>query len=186
MNAALVLRVVSSQLRETLAHMRQRSFVYAPLALIWALAYVRVFIDPTPRIPLLFNVTSSLPYRVAWLAPVTQSTLRRGDYVLYRFEGAATADYPGLARQPFFKVIRGLPGDAVTVSGRNVFVGSDFIGRAKTATFDGRPLDPIAPTIIPQGFLFVQGASPDSFDSRYAASGLVRQDQLLGRVIPWF
>ena len=186
MNASRISRVVASQLHATLAHLQQRWFVYAPLALIWALAYVRVFIDPTPRIPLLFNVTPSLPYRVAWLAPITQSTLRRGDYVLYRFEGAATADYPGLARQPFFKVIRGLPGDAVTVAERNVFVGGDFIGRAKAATFDGRPLDPIAPTIIPQGFLFVQGTSPDSFDSRSAASGLVRQGQLLGRVIPWF
>lgn len=176
----------SAQLCETLRHVRRRWYVYAPLALIWALAYVRVFVDPTPRIPLLFNVTPSLPYRVAWLAPIEAQALRRGEFVLYRFDGPAVADYPGLARQPFFKVVRGLPGDAVTVDGRDVFVAGEFVGRAKTRTFDGRRLDPIAPIVVPQGFLFVQGLGPDSFDSRYAASGLVRHDQLLGRVIPWF
>jgi len=178
-------RLVVAQARGTLRRLRQHRFAFALLALVWALAYVRVFVDPTPRIPLLFNVTPSLPYRVAWLAPLPES-LQRGQFVLYRFEGAAVADYPGLARQPFFKIVRGLPGDAVTVAGRDVFVAGEWVGRAKERAFDGRPLAPIAPVVVPPGFLFVQGLGADSFDSRYAASGLVRQDQLLGRVIPWF
>jgi conjugal transfer pilin signal peptidase TrbI len=32
----------------------------------------------------------------------------------------------------------------------------------------------------------VQGTSPDSFDSRYRASGLVRAEQVLGTVVPLF
>jgi conjugal transfer pilin signal peptidase TrbI len=178
-------RFVAMQARDTLRHLQRHGAVCALLALLWALAYVRVFVDPTPRIPLLFNVTPSLPYRVAWLAPVPES-LQRGQFILYRFEGAAVADYPGLARQPFFKIVRGLPGDAVTVAGRDVFVAGEFVGSAKERAFDGRPLAPIAPVVIPPGLLFVQGLGADSFDSRYAASGLVRRDQLLGRVIPWF
>ena len=185
MTAAHGSQFVAAQARTTLRRLRQHRLAFALLALLWALAYLRVFVDPTPRIPVLFNVTPSLPYRIAWLAPLPTS-LERGQFVLYRFEGAAVADYPGLARQPFFKVVRGLPGDAVTVAGRDVFVAGEFVGRAKTQAFDGRPLAPIAPVVIPPGFLFVQGLGADSFDSRYAASGLVRHDQLLGRVIPWF
>jgi conjugal transfer pilin signal peptidase TrbI len=185
MTAAHAAHFVAAQARGMLRQVQQHAVAYALLALLWALACVRVFVDPTPRIPLLFNVTPSLPYRVAWLAPVPES-LQRGQFILYRFEGAAAADYPGLARQPFFKIVRGLPGDAVTVSGRDVFVAGQFVGRAKDRAFDGRPLAPIAPVVIPPGFLFVQGLGADSFDSRYAASGLVQQDQLLGRVIPWF
>jgi conjugal transfer pilin signal peptidase TrbI len=185
MTATHASRFVAAQARATLRRLRQHQLAFALLALVWALAYVRVFVDPTPRIPLLFNVTPSLPYRVAWLAPLPPS-LERGQFVLYRFEGSAVADYPGLAGQPFFKVVRGLPGDAVTVSGRDVFVAGDYVGTAKAQAFDGRPLAPIAPVVIPPGFLFVQGLGADSFDSRYAASGLVHHDQLLGRVIPWF
>jgi len=183
--AARASNFAAAQARFSLRRLRQHRFAFALLALLWALACVRVFVDPTPRVPLLFNVTPSLPYRVAWLAPLPAS-LSRGQFVLYRFEGPAVADYPGLARQPFFKIVRGLPGDAVTVSGRDVFVGGEFVGRAKDRAFDGRPLAPIASVVIPPGFLFVQGLGADSFDSRYAASGLVRHDQLLGRVIPWF
>ncbi len=43
-------------------HMRLRWYLYAPLFAIWAFAYARLFIDPTPRLPLLFNWTPSLPY----------------------------------------------------------------------------------------------------------------------------
>jgi conjugal transfer pilin signal peptidase TrbI len=178
------LRFAAAPARATLVHMREHWIACTALAVIWALAGVRVFVDPAPRIPLLFNVTASLPYRVAWLASVPPAGLQRGEFVLYRFEGSAIAQYPGLARQPFFKIVRGLPGDEVRVEGRNVFVGGERVGIAKTRTFDGRPLDPIAPGVIPPGTLFVQGLGPDSFDSRYAASGLVRHDQLLGRVIP--
>ena len=45
---------------------------------------------------------------------------------------------------------------------------------------------PIAATVIPLGHYYVQGTGPDSFDSRYRASGLVRADQVLGTVLPLF
>jgi conjugal transfer pilin signal peptidase TrbI len=40
--------------------------------------------------------------------------------------------------------------------------------------------------VIPPGYYYVQGTSPDSFDSRYRESGLVRADQVIGKVIPLF
>jgi len=72
----------------------------------------------------------------------------------------------------------------VTVQGRDVFVNGVLVGRAKTHAFDHRLLDPIAPTVIPAGHLYVQGTSPDSFDSRYSLSGLVRVQDVRSRVIP--
>ena len=172
-------------LRLLLRHVRQRWYLYVPVFAIWGFAYARLFVDPTPRVPVLFNWTGSLPCHVAWLQ-YGPHEIRRGDYVIFAFDGEARAAYPGLQGQPFFKIVRGLPGDRVTVVGRVVSVNGEVVGSAKTHTFDRRPLEPIAATVIPAGHYYVQGTSPDSFDSRYRASGLVRAEQVLGTVLPLF
>lgn len=168
-----------------LRHAGRRWYLYLPLLAIWGLAYLRLFVVPTPQIPLLINWTPSLPYHVGCLRPLSNRPAR-GDYILYRFAGEAQRDYPGLKDQPFFKQVMGVPGDRVTVEGRHVFVNDRWLGDAKPRTFDGRPLAPIAPTVIPADHYFVRGTSADSFDSRYAASGLVGTRQIVGRVEPWF
>jgi conjugal transfer pilin signal peptidase TrbI len=168
---------------ETLADIRQRWYLYLVPFVIWAFAYVRVFVDPTPRLPLLFNWTPSLPYKVAWLTR-NPSQLARGDFVVYRFEGEAGSFYPGLARQPFFKIVGGLPGEVVAVDGQDVYVNGEWMGTAKSQAFDGRPLLSISPTVIPPAHFYAQGLAADSFDSRYASSGLVRFDQVIGTVVP--
>lgn len=166
-------------------HVRQRWYLYLPLLAIWTLAYARVFFAPVPQIPLLFNWTPSLPYHVGRLRSLTSAPVR-GDYILYRFAGLAQHQYPGLRGQPFFKQVTGLPDDEITVRGRSVFVNGIWVGNAKDHTFDGRALATIEATVIPPGHYFVSGSSPDSFDSRYAMSGLVRAEQIVGRVEPWF
>lgn len=163
--------------------LRQRGWLYLPLGLIWALAYTRVLIDPTPRLPLLFNWTPSLPYRLAWLL-TADSPLSRGQLILYRFDGPAQAFVPGLRGQPLFKRIRGVPGDTLSVQGRVVLINGEPVGVAKTTTRSGQPLAPVAPGRIAPGHYYVQGDSPDAFDSRYQASGLVRADQVIGTVRP--
>jgi conjugal transfer pilin signal peptidase TrbI len=164
--------------------LRRRWYLFAILALIWVLASMRLFVHHTPAVPVLINWTPSLPYWIVYV-DYFDRMLYRGDLVLYSFEGqASVADYPGLRGQPFFKRVVGLPGDAVTVTGREVFVNGFAVGRAKTHTFDRRPLDPIEATVIPPGFLYVQGTSPDSFDSRYRSSGLVRQSDVKAKVRP--
>ena len=168
-----------------LRHMRACWYLYVPVFAVWTFAYARVFIDPTPRVPVLFNWTPSLPYSVA-LVQYGPHTLQRGDYVVFAFAGEAQAAYPGLHGQPFFKIVRGMPGDAVTVEGRVVAINGEVVGQAKTHAYDLRPLDPISATVIPPGHYYVQGTSPDSFDSRYRASGLVRAEQVLGTVVPLF
>ena len=172
-------------LGDFLHHVRRRWYLYPPLQLIWTLAYVRVFFEPTPRVPLLFNWTPSLPYHVALLRPLSDPP-GRGTYILYRFDGRAIERYPGLRGQPIFKQVVGVPGDAVTVEEHRVYINGVSVGHAKPRTFDGWPLATITPTVIPEGRYYVRGTDPDSFDSRYRASGLVRNDQIIGSVEPLF
>lgn len=163
--------------------MRQHWPSYLLLSIIWAVAYVRVAIEPIPRLPLAFNWTPSLPYRVAWVRyGVTE--VKRGDLIVYAFDGRAQREYPGLRHQPFFKRVSGLPGDRVTVRRRWILINGQPMGFAKRYTFDGRPLTPIANMTIPKGFVYAQGDSSDSFDSRYASSGLVRLDHIAGVARP--
>lgn len=173
------------QVMELLRHARKRWYVYVPVALIWVMAYVRLCIDPTPRLPLLFNWTASLPYHVAW-ADYQKRPLARGDFIVFSFAGEAQDAYPGLRQQPFFKQVKGLPGDTVTVQDREVFINGLAMGVAKAHAFDRRPLEPIAPTVIPPDHYYVQGTSADSFDSRYRSSGLVRAAQVVATVVPLF
>ena len=152
---------------------------------IWTLALVRVLVDPTPRLPLVFNWTPSVPYHVA-LAHYDPGALHRGDFILFRFDGQEQLRHPGLRAQPFFKQIAGLPGDVVQVHGRVVTVNGKSVGTAKAHTFDRQPLATIEAGVIPPGHYFVQGASADSFDSRYRSSGLVRADQVIATLTPIF
>lgn len=178
-----------ARLREATAdfllHVSQRWYLYLPIFAIWALAYLRLFFDATPRVPVLFNWTPSLPYKVALLHS-GRHALHRGDFIVFAFAGDGVSDYPGLAGQPFFKIVRGLPGDTITVAGREVRINGEPVGLAKTHAFDRRPLEPIASGVIPPGWFYVQGLSPDSFDSRYRQSGLVRTEQVIGVVDPIF
>lgn len=176
---------IIARLAAFLRDVRRRWPLYLPIVAVWCFAYTRLFIDPTPHLPLLFNLTPSLPYRIALLQH-SPRPLRRGDFIVFSFDGDAQSRYPGLRGQPFFKIVRGLPGDTVTVADRQVAVNGENVGIAKTHAYDHRPLAPIAPTIIPPGHYYVQGTSPDSFDSRYRDSGLVRAEQVIGVVVPIF
>lgn len=157
--------------------------MYGPLAAIWALALTRALVDPTPRVPLLFNWTPSLPYQVAWLT-CGPWQYARGDFVVFLFAGEAEEHYPGLKGQPFFKIVSGVAGDVISVRDRAVFVNGEAVGFAKTHAFDGRRLEPIAEGVIPPGWLYVRGTDANSFDSRYRSAGLVRIEQIIGRVRP--
>ncbi|KQW02858.1 conjugative transfer signal peptidase TraF [Rhizobacter sp. Root1221] len=165
---------------------RRRWWLYGLIAAIWGLALLRLFVPHVPVLPVMFNWTPSLPYSIVYV-DYWHGPLQRGDLVVYLFTGeAAQLDYPGLGDQAFFKRVAGVPGDSVAVVGRDVFVNGVAVGRAKTHAFDRRPLQPIAPIVIPPGFLYVQGTSPDSFDSRYRSSGLVAVRNVRATVNPIF
>ncbi|MYF07001.1 MAG: hypothetical protein F4233_03765 [Rhodospirillaceae bacterium] len=95
------------------------------------------------------------------------------------------------ARVPYLKTVRGVPGMRIAVGkDRTVFLNGEPVGRAKAQAFDGRPLEAIAPGIIPPGHFFLFAHHRDSHDSRYAEIGLVPRGRILGRAIalpdlPW-
>ncbi len=94
-------------------------------------------------------------------------------------------------KTPYLKTVRGLPGDVVTVDDdRTVRLDGAPVARAKSHALDGRPLEAIRPSLIPEGHYYVHGDHADSHDSRYAEIGLVPRERILGRAIampdlPW-
>jgi len=108
-----------------------------------------------------------------------------GDRVLFEPPGNVGSPVP------YLKTVRGVPGMAVTVAeDRRVFVDGVATGRAKTHALDGRPLDAIAPGVIPPGHFYLHADHADSHDSRYTEIGLVAAERILGRAvalpdIPW-
>ena len=108
-----------------------------------------------------------------------------GDRVL--FEPPASVESP----VPYLKTVRGLPGMRVEVDeDGTVYLDSVAVGRAKPHALDGRPLEAIAPGVIPSGHYFLHADHPDSHDSRYAEIGLVPRSRILGRAaalpdLPW-
>ena len=108
-----------------------------------------------------------------------------GDAVMFEPPAA-----PG-AGIPYLKTVRGLPGAVVSVDAeRTVSVDGADLGRAKTHALDGRPLEAVAPGIVPPGHYYLHGDHPDSHDGRYAGIGLIPRRRILGRAvalpdIPW-
>ena len=92
---------------------------------------------------------------------------------------------------PYLKTVRGVPGDVVEVdAGRGVWIGGEYLGRAKPVSLAGRALEAISPGVVPEDRYFVHADHVDSHDSRYAEIGLVPRDRIQGRAlalpdIPW-
>jgi conjugal transfer pilin signal peptidase TrbI len=156
-----------------------RWYLYLPIFAIWGFAYARLFIDATPRVPVLFNWTPSLPYRVAWLQHGPHP-LQRGDFIVFSFAGEAQAR-TGITRPALLQ-------DRARLAGRRRDRRRPARWRStarRSAWPRPRPTtagrSPDCAHRHPAGHYYVQGTSPDSFDSRYQESGLVRAEQVLGR-----
>jgi hypothetical protein len=120
------------------------------------------------------------------LAAARTAPLQRGDFIVFSFAGEAQARYPGLRGQPFFKIVRGLPGDAVTVAGRHVAINGEVVGVAKTAGL--RPAAARRRLRPPSSrrALLRAGHQPRLLRLALPDSGLVRAEQVLGVVVPLF
>lgn len=85
----------------------------------------------------------------------------------------------------FIKYLIGIEGDRIEVQGDSVFLhtarGRFFMGRCKPESRRGVPLVPIAPQVIPPGFVYMWAPHLDALDSRYAVMGLVPASAIVGR-----
>ena len=74
--------------RLMLHDLRRHRVVLVLVAGVWVLALIRLFAHHVPVLPLLFNWTPSLPYKVAFV-DYRSGAIVRGDLVVYAFEGPA-------------------------------------------------------------------------------------------------
>lgn len=127
------------------------------------------------------NATYSLPQSL-FIVLKYDKNLHRGDYASFVWNGGG----PYVAGSSFLKIVKGMPGDRVTVSNRNFFINGEFVGHAKVFSKNGMPLEPGPTGIIPHNAFYMMAPHRDSLDSRYALTGWIARDRILGRAIPLF
>lgn len=101
-------------------------------------------------------------------------------------KGDLTIVYNAFYQGKIIKKIIGVAGDQISTDGHgNIFINQEKIGQAKSYTDPktGLTLTAIKPQTIPQGRVFLHAPHPQSFDSRYQAVGLVKVEDLEGKVI---
>lgn len=175
--------------------------MFVPIAL-WSLVLLPVLFAATGATRLLFVATMlvvGVSAFTGWVAMAglgyrfTESTtaslsghlyvhkqgapFKKGDLVAFRWPGGAT--YP--RGTVFIKRVVGVPGDAVRRDGSDFWVGSYHVGRAKPVSKAGVPLEPAGGGVIPEGHYFVATEHPDSLDSRYALTGNIPAQLVVGR-----
>lgn len=87
----------------------------------------------------------------------------------------------------FVKFLWGVPGDRIEVVGDEVFLtngaGRWSMGKVKPRARSGAALSPIAPQVIPPGYVYMWAPHRDALDSRYSLMGLVPVSSIAGRAV---
>jgi conjugal transfer pilin signal peptidase TrbI len=107
------------------------------------------------------------------------SPFTKGDYVSFRWHGGG----PYQAGRVFAKRVAGIAGDQVMLDGQQVTINGQPVGLVKTVSKKGEPLTPTRTGTIPPGLYYMASAHPDSLDSRYALTGWISRDAIIGRVV---
>jgi conjugal transfer pilin signal peptidase TrbI len=126
-----------------------------------------------------FNVSESLPNNL-FIVMKRNHEIRRGDYMAFRWHGGG----PYVEGVSFTKIVVGLPGDVVSWQGRNVFINGQLISTAKTHAKTGQQLNLGPSGVIPNGYYYVHTPNVDSLDSRYAITGWIKKDAVIGKAVP--
>lgn len=145
----------------------------------WALALLAAFLFRI-QFTIGINASPSLPCHL-FLIHLGEMPAR-DDYVAFRWHGGG----PYRAGITFVKILAGLPGDTITTSGRTFFVNDRPVGVAKPTSRTGTPLEPGPVGTVPEGRYYVRAPHPDSLDSRYAITGWIARERILGRAYALF
>lgn len=121
------------------------------------------------------------------------SSVKRGDIVA--IQGHREEHVGTLKKWPYSKRVLGVPGDHIVrhKDGITVIPQESYSLSLLDKTSKGKPLTAIVPLdrpshsqpskTIPEGYLFVAGDNPQSFDSRYAEFGLVPISKIWGKAV---
>jgi conjugal transfer pilin signal peptidase TrbI len=166
--AAMLERFNAARFRsQSLTHLRR-----------WGLAYAAAVVGAVwfhSHYALGLNATRSLP---GTLYLIERGTIpQRGEHVAFRWAGGG----PYRKGVTFIKLLAGQPGDTVTRDGATFVVAGTAIGQAKQLSRRGEPLQPGPTGTLPEGSYFVYAPHPDSLDSRYALTGWIAREQIIGR-----
>ncbi len=150
------------------------------------------------KFKLAFNMTPSLKFKVAVIEKGLQPT-NHNDLVAYRWHGGASIP----AGLEMVKRVVGMKGEQIELvalaasedepASLRVYAHEVVLRRAtgqeyarfkaKQFAKNGKPLAPIDSQVIRRGEYFVTADHPDSLDSRYAVTGLIHADQVIGKVV---
>lgn len=145
-----------------------RWFTVALWAMAAYLAFCRFYL-------VALNLTESLPGTIFLIEKDVMP--QRGELVAFRWE----ANWPYPRGCIFVKKLVGLPGSVVSAKGRDFFVDSHPVGRAKELARSGETLEIGPRGKIPEGHYYVASSHPDSLDSRYQLTGWVGRNQIVGK-----
>jgi conjugal transfer pilin signal peptidase TrbI len=127
------------------------------------------------------NASQSLPNH-AFLVLKQDHGVTRGDYVTFRWHGGG----PYLPGVKFTKIVRGVPGDVVSRQGNDLYINGEFVSTAKPRATTGQPLLAGPVGVIPEGRYYVHATNKDSLDSRYAITGWISREAIVGKALPLF
>lgn len=148
---------------------------------VW-IASVAALLTWTHFFKVCWNVSTSIDYYQLFVVAKQDHDIHREDYIGFTWHGAG----PYKKGLTFGKIVKGMPGDVVTVKGRDFYINGKFVATAKEKAKTGQTLKPGLTGVIPPGHYFVYAPSPDSLDSRYAITGWIKAENVIGKAIPIF
>jgi conjugal transfer pilin signal peptidase TrbI len=123
----------------------------------------------TFKVGIRFNNSESLPHRL-YISTVSNRP-EKGQIVAFQHPKTEIT---------FAKMIAGLPGDLIEVKNEQLLINGMKVGAIM------QPFKAIESKTIPNGFYFLIGEHPESFDSRYEEFGLIPEHQIKERLWPIF
>jgi len=112
------------------------------------------------------TTSNSTPY--SWCLQVYNLKPKKGNLCAFNFKG-----------RRFIKYMVGTAGDEIKYVGKEVYVGTTKVGKAKKTKL----LTPVTEGTILKGYVFMAGTHEDSLDSRYKEFGLIKVSDIRGRAI---
>jgi signal peptidase I len=123
------------------------------------------------------RLSPSVPIHLFYVSKI-YSDINVGDYVILDFWGSQY--YP--EHEKMVKEVVCKEGMYLKVVGRDYYCNGVYLGRAKDRDRYGKYVENIKfDGIIPEGYYFLMGTHPDSYDSRYY--GLAPKERIIGKVL---
>lgn len=123
---------------------------------------------------ILRNFTPSLPYQYFVLEK--GGAVVKGGFASFRWRGG----FPYKAGDIVTKIVAGVPGDTITVKGREFFINGVSVGVAKPYGLAGQPLEMAQPGTLGPDEYYVYATNIDSLDSRYRLTGRIHKKEFIG------